>query len=76
MNMGESSDIRINVLAGVVRSQAEDSLTGGDALMLSDHKALLPVLEEVGAAKAERLTEARQLVADLTVHAHTQEHVS
>ena len=45
MNMGESSDIRINVLAGVVRSQAEDFLTVGDALMLSDHKALLPVLE-------------------------------
>ena len=46
MNMGESSDMRINVPAGVVRSQAEDSLTVGDALILSDHKAVLPVLED------------------------------
>ena len=43
--------------------------------MLSDHKAR-PSGSRGRAAKAERHTEASRLVADLTVHAQTEEQVS
>jgi hypothetical protein len=54
-----------------------DRLKSAMPRMLSEHKALLPVVEDLGrAARAERHPEVNGFVEKLTAHAQTEEQVS
>lgn len=53
-----------------------DRLKGDMPRMLSEHKAIVQALDELGrAAKAERHPEVSRFVEELTAHAHTEEQV-